>query len=85
MPVTSVLGRQREEDPCEFEASLVYASNSRSANEYIVRSSLNKQNQGWRDGSMDGMVGILPAFAEDWSLVSSSRLSGTLTPGNLSS
>lgn len=31
MPLTSALGRRRHEDLCEFEASLIYSENSRTA------------------------------------------------------
>ena len=43
MPLIPALGRQRQEDLCEFEASLVYKASSRTARTVTQRNPVSKQ------------------------------------------
>ena len=47
MPLISALRRQRQADPCEFEASLVYRMSSKMGSKATQRNPVS----GWRDGS----------------------------------
>jgi hypothetical protein len=43
MPLIPALGRQRQEDVCEFETSQVYKVNSRTARAITQRDPVSKQ------------------------------------------
>ena len=58
------LGRQRQEDLCEFKANLVYIVSSRTSQDYIDRSYL-KQNQNNFQDQKDGSAGKAPATKPD--------------------
>lgn len=43
MPLVLALGRERQVDLCEFEASLAYRSSSRTAREILLKKNKTKQ------------------------------------------
>lgn len=45
MPLVLALGRERQVDLCEFEASLAYRSSSRTAREILLKQNKTKRNK----------------------------------------
>ena len=77
-PLVPALGRQRQADLSEFEASLVYQASSRTARivtqkNNVSKKKKDKKSKNWvcRTGYVGSPVGFLPSYVQD--LISSSH------------
>jgi hypothetical protein len=60
MPLIPALGRQRQEDLCEFKVSLICRVSSNTAKATQINLVLKNKNRGWRNGSIPEALSSIP-------------------------
>ena len=83
MPLILALWRQRQEDLCEFKASLVYRGSSRTARDATQRNPVSKNKMKQKNskaGEMAQWLGSLAVLTEEQSSVPISSRSEPLIP-----